>query len=113
MWTRQPSDQASPRVSTSVHRGPGRENMREERPESRNYRRDMAQHATKIFNVFSKLKRNYGYAIRWPRDGGPSHLPTTCIHKITLGDSDLIKSALAHFADSSRTSPEVREVPQD
>jgi len=29
-----------------------------------------------------------------------------------MGDSDLIKSALAHFADSSRTSPKVREVPE-
>jgi hypothetical protein len=29
-----------------------------------------------------------------------------------LGDSDLIMSALALFADSSRTSPEVREVPK-
>jgi hypothetical protein len=28
-----------------------------------------------------------------------------------IGDSDLIMSALAPFADSSRTSPEVREVP--
>jgi hypothetical protein len=31
--------------------------------------------------------------------------------KIAIGDSDLIKSALTHFADSSWTSPDVREVP--
>src|SRR5262249_32918496 len=36
-----------------------------------------------------------------------------CTRKIAIGDSELIKSALAHFADSSRTSPEVREVPID
>jgi hypothetical protein len=34
------------------------------------------------------------------------------LHKIAIGDSDLTQgSALAHFADSSRTSREVREVP--
>jgi hypothetical protein len=34
-----------------------------------------------------------------------------CTHETAIGDSDLIISALAPFADSSRTSPEVREVP--
>jgi hypothetical protein len=34
-----------------------------------------------------------------------------CIHKIAHGNSDLIKIALARFADSSRTSHEVREEP--
>jgi hypothetical protein len=33
-----------------------------------------------------------------------------CTHKTAIGDSDPIKSALAHFAD--QTSPEVREVPK-
>src|SRR5215211_1345121 len=35
---------------------------------------------------------------------------TACTHKIAIGGSDLINVRLAHFADSSRTSPEVREV---
>src|SRR5262249_61636907 len=34
-----------------------------------------------------------------------------CTQKIAIGDSDLIMSPLAHFADSTRTCREVREVP--
>src|SRR5262249_16387300 len=37
--------------------------------------------------------------------------PRACTHKIAISN-DLIKSALAHYADSSRISPEVREVPK-
>ena len=40
-----------------------------------------------------------------------ARLVRACTHKIAIGNSDLIMSALAHFADSRRTSPEVRNVP--
>src|SRR5262245_61895575 len=35
-----------------------------------------------------------------------------CTHKLAKGESGRSTSALAHLADSSRTSPEVREVPE-
>jgi hypothetical protein len=40
-----------------------------------------------------------------------AHPPRACIHKIAIGNGDLIKSALDRFSDSSQTPSEVREVP--
>jgi hypothetical protein len=42
---------------------------------------------------------------------GPPKKNRAPLLKDAIGDSDLINVPLAHFADSSRTSPEVREVP--
>src|SRR5262245_18994303 len=47
-----------------------------------------------------------------PEAPEPSHQRRTRTSQTAIGDNNLINVRLTHFAGSSRTSPEVREVPQ-